>query len=635
MARKMKDSGIEWIGEIPEEWTIIKAKHLFRSHKDIVGNKEKEYERLSLTLQGVLKRSKDDANGLQSESLTTYQILNKGELVFKMIDLANISTSRVGYSPYTGIVSPVYIIFENKDYSKYGYYYFYNMWQRNIFNQLGNNGVRSALNVNDMLQLPFPKITKEEATKIADFLNEKVLQIDSVINETKETIEDYKKYKQAIITEAVTKGLNPNVVMKESKNTYLGAIPIHWNEKKLRFLGTCQNGISKSSDFFGSGYPFVSYGDVYRNYSLPQTVNGLINSTDTDREIYSVEYGDVFFTRTSETIEEVGFSSTCLKTIENATFAGFVIRFRPFNAKELIPEFSKYYFRSNIHRKFFVKEMNLVTRASLSQELLKKLPVLLPPKAEQKEIAAFLDKKCSEIDKLITKKESLIADLEAYKKSLIYEYVTGKKEVPESKIIPFPATINCKDKRFAQAVLFTKILDEFGEYHSGRVKVAKTLYVIENHIGFDFDTDTIRKVAGPLDEKFYKAEAVVRHNKWFNVLEQNGATRYFAGKDKQKYLEYYNRYFKDYDTEIQRIIDIFKDLNMNEAELLATAYASWNDAIIKGNDFSKDELVDDIFSWDDSKKRFPKEKWLQTFEELEQKNIVPVGHGKMTIKEKE
>lgn len=178
--------------------------------------------------------------------------------------------------------------------------------------------------------------------------------------------------------------------------------------------------------------------------------------------------------------------------------------------------------------------------------------------------------------------------------------------MPESKIIPFPAAVNCKDKRFAQAVLLTKILDEFGEYHSGRVKVAKTLYVIENHIGFDFDTDIIRKVAGPLDEKFYKAEAVVRHNKWFNVLEQNRITRYFAGKDKQKYLEYYNRYFKDYDAEIQRIINIFKGLNMNEAELLATAYASWNDAIIKGNDFSKDELVDDIFLGMTAKRDFRK-----------------------------
>ncbi len=427
MARKMKDSGVEWIGEIPENWEMIRAKNIFSNHKDIVGDKVDNFERLSLTLNGVFKRAKDDSKGLQSESLSTYQILREKELVFKMIDLVNVNTSRVGYSPYTGLVSPVYIIFCNEKFTRYGYYYFYNMWQREIFNQLGNNGVRSALNASDMLNLPFPIMSEGEANRIADFLDEKVGEIDSVIAKTKETIEDYKKYKQAIITDAVTKGLNPNVEMKESKNSYLGMIPEHWTEKRLRFLGMCQNGISKSSEYFGEGYPFVSYGDVYRNYVLPDRVSGLIKSSEEDRDIYSVQYGDVFFTRTSETIEEVGFASTCLKTIDNATFAGFVIRFRPNNQEELLPEFSKYYFRSDVHRKFFVKEMNLVTRASLSQELLKKLPVLIPPIEEQRKIAEYLDEKCSEIDKLVAKKEELLKNLENYKKSFIYEYVTGKK----------------------------------------------------------------------------------------------------------------------------------------------------------------------------------------------------------------
>ena len=203
-----------------------------------------------------------------------------------------------------------------------------------------------------------------------------------------------------------------------------------WIVKKLRYLGGCQNGISKSSEYFGEGYPFVSYGDVYRNYQLPEMVKGLIMSTDSDRENYSVIRGDVLFTRTSETIEEVGFSCVCLKTIEHATFAGFVIRFRP-NSDELLPEYSKYYFRSDMHRRFFVKEMNLVTRASLGQELLKQLPVILPPLQEQHEIANYLEQQCGELDGIIVKKEQYLTEIENYKKSLIYEYVAGKKEVPQ------------------------------------------------------------------------------------------------------------------------------------------------------------------------------------------------------------
>ena len=126
--RKLKESGIEWIGMIPEQWELLRVKNIFKHHKDIVEEKEEEYDRLALTLNGVIKRDKNDSKGLQSKNLSTYQILKEKELVFKMIDLANVNTSRVGYSPFTGIVSPVYILLNNDEYSKYGYYYFYSMW---------------------------------------------------------------------------------------------------------------------------------------------------------------------------------------------------------------------------------------------------------------------------------------------------------------------------------------------------------------------------------------------------------------------------------------------------------------------------------------------------------------------------
>ena len=114
--RTMKDSGIEWIGEIPEDWEIIKTKHCYTTQKNVVGDKSDEYERLALTLQGVIKRPKDDSTGLQPEAFNGYQILKENELVFKLIDLENVSTSRVGYSPYNGIVSPAYIVLTPRNY---------------------------------------------------------------------------------------------------------------------------------------------------------------------------------------------------------------------------------------------------------------------------------------------------------------------------------------------------------------------------------------------------------------------------------------------------------------------------------------------------------------------------------------
>src|SRR5690625_3361137 len=109
LTREMKGSGVEWIGKIPEEWKVVRTKRKYINQKEIVGEKVSEYERLSLTLNGVIKRSKDDGKGLQPGRFDTYQILYENELIFKLIDLENIRTSRVGYSPYTGLISPVYI----------------------------------------------------------------------------------------------------------------------------------------------------------------------------------------------------------------------------------------------------------------------------------------------------------------------------------------------------------------------------------------------------------------------------------------------------------------------------------------------------------------------------------------------
>lgn len=227
----------------------------------------------------------------------------------------------------------------------------------------------------------------------------------------------------------MTEGLDPNVSMKDSGVEWIGDIPKHWTVSKIRYLGTTQNGISAGGEYFGSGYPFVSYGDVYKNRVLPLEVNGLAQSTLSDQESFSVQEGDIFFTRTSETIEEIGFTSVCFKSIDKAVFAGFLIRFRPSKKAQLLKEFSKYYFSSAMMRIYFVKEMNLVIRASLSQALLKNLDVLLPPISEQKQIFEYLENVTGKIELAISVKQSEIEKLKEYKTTLINDAVTGKIKV--------------------------------------------------------------------------------------------------------------------------------------------------------------------------------------------------------------
>ena len=436
----MKNSGVEWIGEIPENWEVKRGKELFFEINDRCKNPE-NYPLLSVSeYYGVAPKSEKIDEGdfiTHAETLDGYKICQEGDIVQNIMLAWKRAT---GMSNYEGLISPAYCIyrpFKGVD-SKYYHYLFRTDVYADLFKQFSTGIIDSRLRLYPakFLSLKYAYPPKSTQQRIASYLDKKCNKIEETIQNQRQVIEKLKAYKQSLITEAVTgkiKIQNGKVCgkyesYKDSGVEYLGKIPSNWNIKRLRYIGKCQNGISKGGEFFGSGYPFVSYGDVYNNLTLPETVSGLIESTPEEQENYSVMAGDIFFTRTSETIEEVGFTSVCLKTIEKATFAGFVIRVRPFT-EELVPDYSKYYFSSDAHRRFFVKEMNLVTRASLSQDLLKRLPILIPSKDEQKEIADYLDKKCTSIDAAIEQKQKLIEKLTEYKKSLIYECVTGKKEI--------------------------------------------------------------------------------------------------------------------------------------------------------------------------------------------------------------
>ncbi len=417
MEREFKDSGIEWIGKIPKEWKTCRFKNfmVLRTEPSTSENKIGLENIESESGHFIQTEGKFDGNGVQ---------FHKGEIVYGKL---RPYLRKVWLASFDGNAVGDFFVFRNKNNSNANYLKW--LLLSDGFAEAVNSSVYGAkmprVSSDFILTLPYCIPPLLEQQRIADYLDKKCEEIDELIALQEQMIAQLTDYKQSVITEAVTKGLNPDAEFVPSSIDWIGDVPKGWNIVPLRYLGRTQNGISQSGDYFGEGFPFVSYSDVYKNYSLPSIFNGLAKSSKQDQKLFSVIEGDVFFTRTSETIDEIGFSSVCLKTVENAVFAGFLIRFRPYKNK-IDKNFSKYYFRSNIHRAYFVKEMNLVTRASLSQELLKSLPVLLPPLSEQHAIATYLDTKCSEIDSLIAIKQQKIETLKDYKKSVIYEAVTGK-----------------------------------------------------------------------------------------------------------------------------------------------------------------------------------------------------------------
>lgn len=417
MARKMKDSGTDWIGEIPENWDISRTKNYYTNHKYIVGDKSTDYERLALTLNGVIKRSKNDANGLQPEEFSGYQILRENELVFKLIDLENVSTSRVGLSPYTGIVSPAYIILEKKNNTnpRYGEYFFLSMWQREIFNHLGDDGVRSSLNSSDLLNIPYLLPPTSEQEKIADFLDKKCSEIDNVVKKTKETIDEYKKLKQTVTTHAVFKGIRKNRKLKESGIAWIGKIPEEWNIRKgWTILKILERPVKEDDGVI------TCFRDGEVTLRSKRREDGFTFSLQ-EAGYQGIEPGDLVVHGMDGFAGSIGISdsrgkATPVLNVMDSTQ----------NKKYIM-----YFLRSLAYQGVFISLATgiRVRTCDTNWNKLKKLPYILPDLKEQEEIAVYIDSQLEKINTLIQQKELFIKELETYKKSLIYEYVTGKKEV--------------------------------------------------------------------------------------------------------------------------------------------------------------------------------------------------------------
>lgn len=435
-----KHSGVEWIGTIPSHWKISKIKYQTYINKQTLSDQTAE----DYIIQYI------DIGNVNSEGkiqeLQEYKFSDapsRARRIVKKNDLL-ISTVRTYLKAITSILDDVednmicstgFAVLTPRETMDPLYLHYLSRSEMYIDEIVSRStGVSyPAINASDIgaLECILPPLDEQQI--IGKFLHEKSSEVESIIQSKLKYIELLEQQRQSIITEAVTKGLNPNAKMKDSGVEWIGEIPEHWELSKIGYLGRLQNGISKSSEEFGFGTPFISYGDVYKNEVLPKNASGLVNATEEDKKLYSVNYGDVFFTRTSETIEEIGFASTCLETIPDATFAGFLIRFRP-TTNRLNPYFSRFYFRSALGKRYFVKEMNLVTRASLAQGLLRNFTVVLPSLEEQEDIAVYLENKTTAIEESIALIKAQIEKLKEYRQSLIYEAVTGKIDVRDMEL---------------------------------------------------------------------------------------------------------------------------------------------------------------------------------------------------------
>lgn len=419
MAREMKDSGVEWIGDIPNGWNITRNKFVMVKEKQICPI-YKNQDVLSLTQKGVIVRDLDNPTGKMPTSFDGYQYIHKGNLLMCLFDI-DVTPRCIGLIKDDGITSPAYSQFiVNHGFANYYYYYYLMLdFSKELLHLAKNLRYSLTEELLGFVPVPFPPL--EEQKNISNFLDKKCSEIDNLTADIEKQISLLEDYKKSIITEAVTKGLNPNVEMKDSGIEWIGKIPKHWKISKLKYLIQVNN--TKSSN---NEYKYVGLENVIGwAGKLVDDTNMSESEFVPESSSNKAKKGDVLFGKLRPYLGKVFISE------ENIICSTEFLIMRPVDIEG---KYLKLLFLSRdlvdvIDRSTYGTKM---PRANSSFILNQYIPI--PNTQEQNEISAFLDKKCSEIDSLISDKKEQLEKLTSYKQSMIYEYVTGKKEVPTQEI---------------------------------------------------------------------------------------------------------------------------------------------------------------------------------------------------------
>ena len=427
----MKDSGIEWYGTCPVSWKKVP---LYSALTEINQKNDPVITTniLSLTnTEGVIPYSERGNQGNKSkENFEEYKVVYPNTIVANSM---NILIGSVGLSSYEGCVSPVYYVYEAKPHYDIRYLnYLFSMeaFQKRL-RQFANGimEIRLRVSSHDILHQSVMMPAFEEQKAIADYLDEWRSKIDEIITEAEKSIEEYKELKQAVIFEAVTKGLDRNAPMKDSGMEFVDKIPETW--QVVRFIRT--NWVRgrlgwkglKADEYVDEGYPFLSAFNIINSHLSWDDVNHITQERYDESPEIKLSIGDIVLVKDGAGIGK------CARIDElplgAATVNSSLAVITP--QENIYYKYEYYYFLSPLFQNIIARLRNGMGVPHLTQESMKAIYIPLPSIEEQKEISVYLDTRVNELDALISEKQSLIEDLKAYKKSLIYEVVTGKRRV--------------------------------------------------------------------------------------------------------------------------------------------------------------------------------------------------------------
>ena len=608
--REMKDSGIEWIGEIPAEWKIIRFKFLHNGmntgesiDKEYWSDDEKDTVFYTAGLLPIYTSYQD---------FPEWKYTNGNDLL-----LSRNGTPYVYYPVINACYTDHIIRAEmkadiNRKFVKYGL-------QQSISSVIVNQvsiATWSASLWNEQT-IPWPPLPEQQ--KISAHLDSECAKIDDVITKTKATIEEYKKLKQSAITEAVTKGIRPNREMKDSGIEWIGEIPKEWEISLIKYH------LKWKSE---KGFSDEQVLSLYRDYGvIPK------DSRDDNHNVTSLD------TSTYKLVDTGDFVINKMKAWQGSMavseYRGIIspaYHICEFYSDAFIKRYFHYLMRNN---SYLPEYERLSTGMRIGQwdlgfDDFKNIPIIIPSLSEQQEIADYLDKKCYEIDTLIAKKEQIVTELESYKKSLIYEYVTGKRAVCEMTEKEDTITIfDPQATRLMQEALAYKVIKHSGDDLKGRIHLMKMIFILDIMLGLNLGINYLRYNHGPYNPII---ESIEKNLSGKGIISINTAKKYSYTVIDDSFDSKYNELFAKHNSEIEKIIDYMKRMKSSRAEKIATLYAAWNDMVIDGVQNITDKMIiDDVMNnWTENKAKTDFSTWQHILNDMKDKKIIPHGYGKHT-----
>lgn len=430
---KYKDSGVQWLGEIPEGWRLLANKHIFKLRKTQVGKRSSEYDLLSLTLNGVIKRDMENPEGKFPAEFDTYQEVTAGDFIFCLFDVEE-TPRAIGLSPHDGMITGAYTVMRPyDDFSKQFLYYFYlNIDSDKRLKPL-YRGLRNTIPKESFASFKAFIPPKSEQIAIANFLDEKVGKIDAAIAQKERLIELLNERKQIIIQNAVTKGLNPKAPMRDSGIEWIGKIPEHWTLSRVKF---CSKYISKGTTPSTIGREVLSEGEI-RFIKSENIVDGAVTESPCefiDRKTNSMiarsvlETDDVLFVIAGASL---GKTAVLPEELEGSNTNQAVCFIRPNGNAE--SHYLEMWLQSAAIRSQIWVDAVQSAQPNLSMESLGNFLIPLPPNREQCDVLNYINR----ISKSFTKSAAAAAEsvqkLKEYKATLINSAVTGKIDVSSYK----------------------------------------------------------------------------------------------------------------------------------------------------------------------------------------------------------